>query len=163
MSLLFGNGEGGKVPLSDDKVRAMRNFANKIWNMSRFYLMMAEGKEIAPLNHSTIKTLKNEQDKVMIKQLDEVIKKMTTLLEKFRFSEAADLIYEFMWHTVADVYIEQVKDREDQEVTLSVLRHVIFTGLKLLHPFMPFVTETIWKELNPDDGMLITTEWPKID
>jgi valyl-tRNA synthetase len=65
-----------------------------------------------------------------------------------------------MWHKVADVYIEQVKNHEDQEIALSVLRHVLLTGLKLLHPFMPFVTEAIWKEINPESGMLIVAEWP---
>jgi len=89
-----------------------------------------------------------------------VIKKMTELLDKFRFAEASDLIYHFLWHEVADLYIEQIKVREDQEVALSILRHVLLTGLKLLHPFMPFVTEAIWKELNPDEGMLIVAKWP---
>jgi valyl-tRNA synthetase len=162
MSLLFGNGEGGKVPLSEDKVRAMRNFGNKLWNMARFFVIMSEKTDIKPLNQLTIKSLSNDEDKKILKELNGVVKKMTTLLEKFRFSEAADLIYHFLWHTVADVYIEQVKDRADQEVALSVLQHVLFTGLKLLHPFMPFVTEAIWKELNPEGGMLIVAEWPEV-
>jgi valyl-tRNA synthetase len=162
MSLLFGNGEGGKVPLSEDKVRAMRNFGNKLWNMARFFVIMSEKTDIKPLNQLTIKSLSNDEDKKILKELNGVVKKMTTLLKKFRFSEAADLIYHFLWHTVADVYIEQVKDRADQEVALSVLQHVLFTGLKLLHPFMPFVTEAIWKELNPEGGMLIVAEWPEV-
>ncbi|PIR98918.1 valine--tRNA ligase [Candidatus Collierbacteria bacterium CG10_big_fil_rev_8_21_14_0_10_44_9] len=168
MSLLFGNGEGGKVPLSDDKVRAMRNFGNKLWNMARFFLMMAD-----PTSPSaTLGTRKIEwyepgmrglqkEDKKILKELNTVVTKMTTLLEKFRFSQAADLIYEFMWHTVADIYIEQVKDRQDMEVALSVLRHVLLTGLKLLHPFMPFVTEAIWKEMpKKHDEMLMVSRWP---
>ncbi len=163
MSLLFGNGEGGKVPLSDDKVRAMRNFANKIWNMSRFYLMMAEkhGKEI-PFYKAGMKVAKD--DKKILKELAGVTKKMTTLLDKFRFAQAADLIYEFLWHSVADVYIEQVKNRADQEVALSVLRHVLLTGLKLLHPFMPFVTEAIWGEMpRKHEEMLIVSKWPGVN
>ncbi|MFH2085238.1 MAG: valine--tRNA ligase [bacterium] len=161
MSLLFGNGEGGKVPLSEDKVRAMRNFANKIWNMSRFYLMMTEKCEgKIPWYGPKIKGLAAE-DEVMIKELNEKITKITTLLEKYRFAEAADTIYEFMWHSVADVYIEKVKVRKDQDVALSVLRHVLLNGLKLLHPFMPFVTEAIWKEMpRMKDGMLILSKWP---
>jgi valyl-tRNA synthetase len=162
MSLLFGNGEGGKVPLADDKVRAMRNFGNKIWNMSRFFLLMVEKNGITNLkfSNSQMEGLQKE-DKAILKELDVIVKKMTSLLEKFRFSQAADLIYEFMWHKVADVYIEQVKERPDQEVALSVLRHVLLTGLKLLHPFMPFVTEAIWKEMpGKDDEMLIVSRWP---
>lgn len=161
MSLLFGNGEGGKIPLSDDKVRAMRNFGNKLWNMSRFYLMMTEiyGKEI-PWYTKEVKA--TAEDKEILKQLTQIVKRVTILLEKFRFSEAADTIYEFMWHTVADVYIEQVKNREDKDVALSVLRHVLLTGLKLLHPFMPFVTEAIWKEIpKKQEEMLIMSKWPE--
>jgi valyl-tRNA synthetase len=160
MALLFGNGEGGKVPLSEDKVRAMRNFGNKLWNMSRFYLMMAGdyGKEI-PWYDNEMKVV--TEDKTILKELAQIIKKMTSLLERFRFSEAADIIYEFMWHRVADVYIERVKGREDKEVALSVLRHVLLNGLKLLHPFMPFVTEAIWKEMpRKRNDMLIVSRWP---
>ncbi|EKD80546.1 MAG: Valine-tRNA ligase [uncultured bacterium] len=162
MSLLFGNGEGGKVPLSDDKVRAMRNFGNKLWNMARFYLMMSdELKTEIPWYEPKMKGLAME-DKVMIKELNEKIKKITTQLEKYRFSEAADTIYEFMWHSVADVYIEQVKAGEDKTVALSVLRHVLLTGLKLLHPFMPFVTEAIWREMpKKHEEMLIVSKWPE--
>lgn len=161
MSLLFGNGEGGRIPLSEDKVRAMRNFGNKLWNMSRFYIMMAEkhGKDI-PIYSYNLKIKQNEEDKNILKKLSSVITKTTTLLDKFRFAEASDLIYHFLWHEVADLYIEQVKVREDQEAALSILRHVLLTGLKLLHPFMPFVTEAIWKELNPSGGMLIVAKWP---
>ena len=161
MSLLFGNGEGGRIPLSEDKVRAMRNFGNKLWNMSRFYMMMAEKSGITNLkfSNSQMEGLQKE-DKKILKELEIVIKKMTELLDKFRFAEASDLIYHFLWHEVADLYIEQIKVREDQEVALSILRHVLLTGLKLLHPFMPFVTEAIWKELNPDEGMLIVAKWP---
>jgi valyl-tRNA synthetase len=160
MSLLFGNGEGGKIPLSDDKVRAMRNFGNKLWNMARFFLMMQErsGLQLTAYSEQQL----HKEDEKILKELNVIVGKMTNLLERFRFSEAADTIYEFMWHTVADVYIEQVKDREDQEVALSVLCHVLLTGLKLLHPFMPFVTEAIWKELNPEAEMLIVSAWPSI-
>lgn len=161
MSLLFGNGEGGKVPLSDDKVRAMRNFANKIWNMNRFFLMMYEKSEIRNLKFEIRNEELQKEDKKILKELDGVTKKMTEHLDKFRFSQVADLIYEFLWHSVADVYIEQVKDRKDMDVALSVLRHVLLTGLKLLHPFMPFVTEAIWAEMpRKHDDMLIVSRWP---
>ncbi len=129
--------------------------------MARFYLMMAGEKEV-PWYDLKMKDLKVE-DKKIIKELNAVITKITSLLEKFRFAEAADTIYEFMWHQVADVYIEQVKAREDKTVALSVLRHVLLTGLKLLHPFMPFVTEAIWKEMPKKYGeMLIVSKWPTV-
>lgn len=163
MALLFGNGEGGKVPLSEDKVRAMRNFANKIWNMARFLQMMELKAGIkVSMDQYTNAPTGGKEDKEILKQLEGVIKKMTTLLTKFRFAEAADLIYEFLWHTVADVYIEQVKERTDQEVALSVLRRVLLTGLKLLHPFMPFVTEAIWQEFpNLREKQLMSAKWPE--
>jgi valyl-tRNA synthetase len=164
MSLLFGNGEGGKVPLGEDKVRAMRNFSNKIWNMSRFYLLMAEkyGKDI-PWYEKSMESKLSAHDKQILQELSELIHTMTTLLDKFRFSEAADIIYHFLWNTVADVYIEKIKDREDKDIALSVLRHILLNGLKLLHPFMPFVTEAIWKEMpRKHDDMLIVSKWPEV-
>ena len=166
MSLLFGNGEGGKVPLSDDKVRAMRNFGNKLWNMSRFFFMLQEkaGMVFTEEYFQEIsKTRLSKEDKQILSQLNTTIKKMTTLLEKFRFSEAADLIYHFLWHAVADEYIEQVKERKDQNVATSVLRSVLLNGLKLLHPFMPFVTEAIWGEFsNLKEKQLIVAKWPQV-
>lgn len=130
--------------------------------MNRFYLMMAEqyGKDI-PWYEPGMDGL-SKDDKEILKQLNAIIKKVTTLLEKFRFSEAADTIYEFVWHTVADVYIEQVKARDDKVVALSVLHHVLLMNLKLLHPFIPFVTEAIWQEMpRKYNDMLIVSKWPE--
>ena len=133
--------------------------------MARFFLMMQEKSGITNLkfSNSQMEGLQKEDIKIL-KELNGITKKMTTLLEKYRFSEAADLIYEFMWHQVADVYIEQVKTREDKKVALSVLRHVLLTGLKLLHPFMPFVTEAIWREMpKKHEEMLIVSKWPTVE
>jgi len=162
MSLLFGNGEGGKVPLSDDKVRAMRNFANKIWNMSRFYLMMTEKctKEI-PWYEDGMSLEREDQE--IVDKLAETTEMVTESLEKYRFGQAADTIYHFMWHEVADKYIELVKARENKELGLAVLKNVLLNGLKLLHPFMPFVTEAIWQEMPKKyDQMLIVSKWPRV-
>ncbi|KKR13415.1 MAG: Valine-tRNA ligase, partial [Candidatus Woesebacteria bacterium GW2011_GWA1_39_21b] len=83
---------------------------------------------------------------------------------KYRFADAADSIYHFMWDELASKYLENTKDRVDKEVTLSVFRYVYFNSLKLLHPFMPFVTEAIWQELKDlrkyPDQLLITSSWP---
>src|SRR5258708_33678576 len=91
-------------------------------------------------------TLKPE-DKEILKGLNKLIKKVDISLEKFRFADASEAIYQFMWHEVADKYIEQIKNREDKDVALSILIHVYMSSLKLLHPFMPFVTEEIWSLL----------------
>ena len=103
------------------------------------------------------------RDNEIIKMLNETINSVDKLLGEFRFAEAGDTIYHFMWDEVAAKYLEEVKTREDLGVALSVLRHVILTGLKLLHPFMPFVTEAIWKEMpRKHDEMLIISKWPEV-
>jgi len=89
--------------------------------------------------------------------LQKVIKTVDSSLEIFRFADAADASYHFMWHEVADKYIENVKQREDKEVALSVLTYVYVTSLKLLHPFMPFVTEAIYQQM-PGHGESIMIE-----
>jgi len=107
-----------------------------------------------------------EEDSQIIEGLRNTVSSVDENLEKFRFSDAADSVYQFMWHEVADKYIEHVKDREDKEVALSVLRFVYLSGLKLLHPFMPFVTEAIWSKMprseSDSKSMLISASWPKL-
>jgi valyl-tRNA synthetase len=140
-----------------------RNFGNKLWNMARFYLMMTEkfGGEIG-WYESGMSGL-TESDKAIIAQLNETIASVDDLLSKFRFAEAAESIYHFMWDEVAAKYLEEIKSREDLGVALAVLRHIILTGIKLLHPFMPFVTEAIWKEMpRKHDEMLIVSKWPAV-
>lgn len=161
MGLIAGTATGKDFAFPKDKIVAYRNFGNKLWNMARFYLMMAEkfGGEIG-WYESKMKGL-TESDEEILGKLNEAIKSVDELLEKFRFAEAADTIYHFMWDEVAAKYLEEVKDRADLAVALSVLRHIILTGLKLLHPFMPFVTEAIWKEMpRMKNEMLIVSKWP---
>ena len=132
--------------------------------MARFYLMMSEqyGKEIG-WYEPDMKGL-SESDKDMLTQLNTAITSVDDLLSKFRFAEAGDTIYHFMWDSVAAKYLEEVKGREDLGVALSILRHIILTGLKLLHPFMPFVTEAIWKEMPKEkEEMLIGAKWPTVN
>lgn len=161
MGLIAGTATGKDFSFPKDKIVSYRNFGNKLWNMARFFLMMKEKSEIKTLNQFTIKSLENESDKDILNKLNETISSVDKLLAEFRFAEAGDTIYHFMWDEVAAKYLEEVKIRDDLDVALPVLRHVILTGLKLLHPFMPFVTEAIWKELNPDSEMLIVASWPE--
>lgn len=163
MGLIAGTATGKDFSFPKDKITAYRNFGNKLWNMARFFFMMKEKSGIKTLNQFTIKSLDNESDKDIINKLNETIKSVDDLLSKFRFAEAGDTIYHFMWDEVAAKYLEEVKTREDLGVALSVLRHVILTGLKLLHPFMPFVTEAIWKEMpRKREEMLIVSRWPEV-
>ena len=170
MGLISGTANGKDFAFPKDKVLAYRNFANKLWNMARFYLLLVEdleknGKKILDFKKLENKKLSKE-DKEILDNLKTVIGKVNKALEKYRFSEASDEIYQFMWHEVADKYIEQVKGREDRDVALAVLKHVLDTGLRLLHPFMPFVTEAIWENLgadikeNIDKKALVEENWP---
>ena len=166
MAMIFGVAPGSKIPLSDEKVKGMRNFANKIWNMGRFIELMFEayGKEVEFYKEELFRPRLALEDMEIIKKLTKTVDVVNRGLEKYRFADAAEAIYEFLWHQLADVYIEKVKKREDKEVALSVVRHVYLTALKLLHPFMPFVTEAVWSEIKDlrkyPDQMLITSRWP---
>lgn len=163
MGLIAGTATGKDFAFPKDKIVGYRNFGNKLWNMARFLLMMEEKAGIKMSENQKTKLLEqNASDKAILKKLNETIKNVDTLLGEFRFAEAGETIYHFMWDEVAAIYLEEVKSREDQAVALGVLRHVILTGLKLLHPFMPFVTEAIWKEIRPGSGMLIVEPWPEV-
>lgn len=150
MSLVYGIPAGGKVILSDDKVRGMRNFANKLWNIARFIEM--------DKSQST-NTNQHEDDKWILKELNQTITTVTQSLESYKFNEASEILYEFIWHKFADIYIEKTKKRRpDAQPTLE---HVLKESLKLLHPFMPFITEEIWQKLNKEKPLIVAS-WPKV-
>ena len=170
MGLIAGTATGKDFSFPKDKITAYRNFGNKLWNMARFYHMMADPTSPkASLGAEEIKWYEpnmeglTERDNEIVKMLNETITSVDKLLGEFRFAEAGDTIYHFMWDEVAAKYLEELKTREDLGVALSVLRHVILTGLKLLHPFMPFVTEAIWQSI-PEvwEKQLITARWPEV-
>ncbi len=164
MGLISGTANGKDFAFPKDRVIAYKHFANKLWNMGRFILMMREqyGKAVPIFDATSMKKQLAEEDKEILKGLQKLIKSVDVSLGKFRFADAAEAIYQFMWHEVADKYIESAKQREDKDVALSVLTHVYITGLKLLHPFMPFVTEEIYQQM-PDHGESIMIEkYPEI-
>ncbi len=165
MALIYGAAPGSDIAISEDKIRGMRNFANKLWNMGRFIHMNidATGKEIPFYDNEFHKTLTDANDKRIISELNMLTAGVTKDIERYRFSDAAQAIYEFAWHRVADVHLEKNKDRfkSGDIQAITVLRHVYITLLKLLHPFMPFVTESVWatfprKRTEP----LIVSSWP---
>lgn len=163
MGLISGTANGKDFAFPKDKIIAYRNFANKLWNMTRFYHMMVEKEEVKVEWYKADMDGLSELDLDIINKLNKTIKKTDELLAKFRFAEAAETIYHFMWDEVAATYIEQIKERKDMNVALSVLRHVLMMGIKLLHPFMPFVTEAIWKEFpERTEEQLINASWPEI-
>ncbi|MBX4187214.1 MAG: valine--tRNA ligase [Candidatus Doudnabacteria bacterium] len=154
MALIVGNLPGNDLPLSEDKIRGYRNFANKIWNASRFVYQNtdgydAEAKLTAP-------------DLAIIVELNQVVSNLSKQLDKYDFAHAAEDLYHYFWHTFADKIIEESKLKLAQEETKAsaqkMLIEVLETSLLLLHPFMPFVTESIW-QLNHTD-LLMIQKWP---
>lgn len=168
MGLISGTANGKDFAFPKDKVIAYRNFANKLWNMARFMLMMmGDFEETVSFNYfDKNKKDLSDVDNELLEGLRKLISNVNANLERFRFSDASDLIYQFMWHEIADNYIEHVKSLSGEEkiTSLSVLRYVYVTGLKLLHPFMPFVTESIWENIPKFEGeeeLLISSSWPE--
>ena len=135
--------------LSEENVRGQRNFANKIWNIARFVLL-TEGK--------SRKVRKHKDDQLILAELGKTTKKVTASFEKFRLNEAAEELYDFLWHKLADVYLEKTKTRREE--AQAVLEQVLKESLKLLHPLMPYVTEAVWGELGEKE-LLITQKWPQ--
>ncbi|CAN5151934.1 valine--tRNA ligase [soil metagenome] len=161
MGLISGTANGKDFSFPKDRVIAYKHFGNKIWNMGRFILMMREqwGKEVPEFTTLTDSELQTE-DHAVLQELQLVIGTVDQELEKFRFADAAEAIYQFMWHSLADNYIEQVKMRKDKDVALSVLQYVYTTSLKLLHPFMPFVTEEIYQKMPGHGESIMIASWP---
>ena len=167
MGLISGTANGKDFNFPKDRVIAYRNFANKLWNLGRFVTMKLEELDSpTPEFDEKMKGLK-KQDKEILSQLTKLIKTVDEKLAKFRFADAAEAIYQFVWHELADKYVEETKMRDDKDMAVAVLKYVYLTSLKLLHPFMPFVTEAIYQVLSAKDealrtesAMLITAKWP---
>ena len=161
--LVGGNTAAKSTSLSENKVKGYRNFSNKLWNMARFMNIMFDdyGKEVPAYDKSMVKKLAKEDKKIMDK-LNNLISSSTNGLEKYKFKETGEKIYHFMWDDLASNYLESIKDREDKDVALSVFKHAFTTGIKLLHPFMPFVTEAIWENIpRESNDPLIISSWPE--
>jgi valyl-tRNA synthetase len=165
-ALVFGAAPGSDIVVSEDKIRGMRNFSNKLWNIGRFIQMsfdtLPDKNAHIPFYEKTMK-LTDGKDRQIMEQLNQLVTDVTKNIDEYRFSDATQAIYDFSWHNVADIYIEENKDRlkNGNPEALSVLRHVFLTILKLLHPFMPFVTEAIWKHMpKKHDAPLIISPWP---
>ncbi len=148
LALVVGTTPGNDSKLSPIKIAGFRNFVNKIWNVSRYVLMSAEGE--TPRDH--IETL---ADLWIKSRLAKAVEEVTTHIEEYQYSLAAERAYDFLWHEFADWYVEIAKLQPNPTLT----RHVLETTLKLSHPFVPFVTEAIWEKLHPAE-LLMTTPWP---
>ncbi len=173
MGLIVGNTAGTDLALSEDKIRVYRNFATKIWNVSRFVLMHKPTDEhgldpSASLRASADKRGKilriTTTDKKNLKELDKIKKVVTKHLEKFEFHLAAEKIYHYFWHTFADKIIEEAKPRLQSDdpasrlAAYSTLKTILVESLTMLHPFMPFLTEEIYQKFYPGE-LLMMRKW----
>ncbi len=163
IALVFSTAAGNDIPMSEDKVRGMKFFTNKVWNMARFIEMKKpEGMESVQemTLHELRKMALSQPDKDMIDAVERMAATITQDIENFRLHEAAQELYQFTWHIFADKYIEDVKNRVDEN-SYTVLKNLFLTLITLLHPFMPFVTEEIYSKIGDNNMPLIVTSWPK--
>ena len=169
MSLILGTTPGNDIRYSSDKVEASSNFANKLWNASKFVLMQLEDIEEFKENDITELDLSKMiyVDKWIISKLNTLVKEVTENLENYDLGVAAQKIYDFIRNDFCDWYIEIVKPRlfnkedESRYTVQFILNYVLCTSLKLLHPFMPFITEEIYSKLYHKPESIMMTEFPK--
>ena len=163
LTLITGNAPGNDMRFYMERVEANRNFANKIWNASRFIMMNMEGKEIGKVTNDDLQPA----DKWIISKLNNLVKEVTDNMESFELGIAVQKIYDFIWDEFCDWYIEMVKprlynsdDKKSQDAALYTLKTVLIDALKLLHPYMPFITEEIFTTLQSEEESIMVSEWP---
>ena len=164
--LVTGNAPGNDIRYFSEKVEAARNFANKIWNASRFVLMNLDRELMNEQKDNKNYTL---ADKWILSRLNNVVKEVTDNIDKFELGIALQKVYDFLWNEFCDWYIELVKpilysdDIEQKGIAYNVLCKVLKTGLQLLHPVMPFITEEIYMHLGDDGDSITISKWPEAD
>ncbi len=165
-SLSMGVAPGSDLRVSTEKFESFRNFCNKIWNAARFVLMNLEGWEPKGLPETN---RLSAADKWILTQYQETVRTITANLEGLDIGLAASKLYDFIWSNYCDWYIEMAKqtlnseDKQAADDTREVLWHVLVGTMKLLHPYMPFITEEIFAHLPGTEGMIMVSEWPVAD
>ena len=163
-SLSMGVSPGNDMRFSTDKVESARNFANKIWNASRFVLMNL-GETAEAMEGKTF----SAADKWILTRLDETIREVTAHFEEYDLGLAAQKIYDFAWSEFCDWYIELAKvtlngeDQDARKATCAVLRYVLIALLKMLHPFMPFITDAVYRYIPGTEGTIMLASWPECE
>lgn len=162
--LITGNTPGNDLRFHFEKLEATRNFLNKIWNASRFVLMNLEDFTAKPRGEL------QPADKWILSRYEDTAQKVTAALERYDLGEAGRLLYEFIWNEYCDWYIELTKKRlynkekpEERHTAQSVLMEVLEGTLRLLHPFMPFLTEEIWQHLPVEGESIMLSSWPEVN
>ena len=168
LTLITGNAPGNDMRFYWERVESSRNFANKIWNASRFIMMNLEGQTVkAPEDLNALCM----EDQWILSRLNTVVREVTENMDKYELGIAVQKVYDFLWDELCDWYIEMAKVRlwnkeENPEAAgeaLWTLRTVLTEGLKLLHPFMPFITEEIYCTLLPEEESIMIAPWPVYD
>lgn len=164
-SLIFSTAPGTDIAMAEDKIKGMKNFANKLWNIARYVLATPDLKMTDKKPDA-----QTDADKNILQKLEEATIAVNKGFETYNLHEAAQAIYQFTWHEFADLYIEaskeQLKDEALADNTKQILLYCLVTSLKLLHPFMPFITEELWGKLREaklvtEDNLLLVATWPK--
>ncbi len=161
-TLITGNAPGNDMRFYWERVEASRNFANKVWNASRFIMMNLPEEGVSAVDTKDL----TDADKWIISKVNTLAKEVTENMEKYELGIAADKLYSFIWEEFCDWYIEMVKPRlyNDEDTTkgaaLYTLQTVLITSLKLLHPYMPFVTEEIFCTLQEKEPSIMISQWP---
>ncbi len=162
IALIVGNTPGTSLALDENRIKGYKNFANKIWNGSKFVLMSLDGCDF--VNPPSLKTLEWQGNN--LKELESLVKETTKLMDEYKFYVAGEKIYHYFWHTFCDKIIEESKpnllDSKTRLATQHMLLEILTTSLKLLHPFMPFITEEIYQKLPIKDKktFLMIEDWP---
>ena len=162
MNMITSNSPGNDMRFYVERCEAMRNFANKLWNASR-YVLMNLGEDFKP----QLPTELEIADKWVLSKLNTLIAEVTDNMERYELGIAVQKIYDFIWDTYCDWYIELTKarlyseDAQRKDTALQVLVYVLDQTLRLLHPFMPFITEEIWQSLPERESTLIVSKWPE--
>ena len=166
MALIFGSGPGNDTVFDEQRVKGMKHFANKLWNIARYILANSDKLQVTSDKLQGI----TDADKEILEKLEGTKKSVTEHLDNFRLHEAAQDIYQFTWHELADIYVEaskkQIADDSLKENTQKLLLHNLINVIKLLHPFMPFITEELWGILGKANllgkhELLMVSYWPK--
>ena len=163
LTLITGNAPGNDMRFYIERVEANRNFANKVWNASRFILMNMDGKEIPADADRHLEPA----DQWILSKLNNVVREVTDNMESFELGVAVQKVYDFIWDEFCDWYIEMVKprlyatdDADSQNAALWTLKTVLIDALKLLHPYMPFITEEIFCTLQSEEESIMISSWP---
>lgn len=164
LTLITGNAPGNDMRFYHERVEASRNFANKVWNASRFIMMNIEGKNTENVSLAMLEPA----DKWILSRLNKLVREATENMEHYELGIAVQKVYDFIWDEFCDWYIEMVKPRlynsdnaASQNAALWTLKTVLLNALKLLHPYMPFVTEEIFCSLQSEEESIMVSRWPE--